>query len=535
MYVRIITYYPEHTYSRQPTIHSILKGDKMKKIYTAIGLVAGILLLIYGTGVYYFSGHTYPNTRYGTVSAGNLNREQLKDALNANDSLEFTIKEGNNSSVISGEAVKYDRTYDDAYIRWNQDPWAWPVQIFGDNELPDIPYTATFDRELLKKEIENSSVYTSTDRTPSQDAKIAEGESYYVIQDEVYGNEIIPDKYVEAVEKAVADKKNEINISAEKPYIMPEITKDSPELQEELEVKNRWAGTDIKLNVDGEEIPFIDWRNKYGLETNETEGFAEYNDAKFWEIASELADKYNTVNTRRTFRNSLGQTIKLDPGTYGWAVDKDTLVQRLNETVAKGAETEVSVPFTGTARGPAGNDLGDSYIEIDLASQYLWLYKNGELALETPIVSGLLVEGRATPTGVFFVQDRVEGAVLSGATYVQPVDYWVEFTDEGHGLHDANWVGEFGGDRYTYAGSHGCINLPVPVAPEVYALSELGMPVIIYNSDYAEEVSAPSEGPSDEPSHEEVREETGSGSEETETPVPDEPQDEPSETGTDSE
>ena len=51
----------------------------------------------------------------------------------------------------------------------------------------------------------------------------------------------------------------------------------------------------------------------------------------------------------------------------------------------------------------------------------------------------------------------------------------------GIGFHDANWQSSFGGTRYqTSAGSHGCINMPVSKAGELYGMLSVGTPVIIH-------------------------------------------------------
>ena len=53
-------------------------------------------------------------------------------------------------------------------------------------------------------------------------------------------------------------------------------------------------------------------------------------------------------------------------------------------------------------------------------------------------------------------------------------------------LHGAgfDWVfarGAFGGNIYTYGGSHGCVNLPLDIAAQLYNLVYVGMPVIVHN------------------------------------------------------
>ncbi|HQE70731.1 MAG TPA: L,D-transpeptidase, partial [Atopobiaceae bacterium] len=48
------------------------------------------------------------------------------------------------------------------------------------------------------------------------------------------------------------------------------------------------------------------------------------------------------------------------------------------------------------------------------------------------------------------------------------------------GFHNADWRWEFGGDIYTWWGSHGCINMDYEPARELYELTELGDAVVIH-------------------------------------------------------
>ena len=48
----------------------------------------------------------------------------------------------------------------------------------------------------------------------------------------------------------------------------------------------------------------------------------------------------------------------------------------------------------------------------------------------------------------------------------------------GVGLHDLN-RSAYGGDIYMYNGSHGCINLPVDFAKQLFDVVSVGIPVLI--------------------------------------------------------
>ena len=54
----------------------------------------------------------------------------------------------------------------------------------------------------------------------------------------------------------------------------------------------------------------------------------------------------------------------------------------------------------------------------------------------------------------------------------------MNFTEIGIGFHDLARVA-YGGDIYKTNGSHGCINLPLDVAAEMFDTIEVGYPVIV--------------------------------------------------------
>ena len=63
--------------------------------------------------------------------------------------------------------------------------------------------------------------------------------------------------------------------------------------------------------------------------------------------------------------------------------------------------------------------------------------------------------------------------------YETDVSFWMPFNG-GIGFHDAEWQPYFGGDRYLYGGSHGCINLPYDSAAMLYELIDYDVPIICF-------------------------------------------------------
>lgn len=205
------------------------------------------------------------------------------------------------------------------------------------------------------------------------------------------------------------------------------------------------------------------------------------NEEKLTAYVEKLAEKYNTKGHPRRFVTTGGSEITLYKGTYGWAMDIKETVQKIKEMITlSGMVIMEPVWDQKAAVYERGNDIGDSYVEISLSEQKVWLYIDGEQLLETDCVSGTYGTDRQTPGGVYFIYHRQSPAVLRGADYESPVTYWMPYNG-GIGLHDANWRSQFGGDIFRSDGSHGCINLPTDAAKLIYESTSYGFPVVSYN------------------------------------------------------
>lgn len=195
----------------------------------------------------------------------------------------------------------------------------------------------------------------------------------------------------------------------------------------------------------------------------------------------DLAQKYDTQGVPRKFKTSYGSEITLYKGDFGWKLDVEKTKELLLEHIRANKRKTLS-PIWAHEGGSMekGNDIGDSYIEIDLTNQKVWLYKDGAKLLETDCVSGTYGTDRQTPGGVYSIFYMKSPAVLKGADYTSPVEYWMAYNGN-IGLHDANWRSSFGGSIYKTDGSHGCVNLPTEAAKLIYETVDYGYPVVSYN------------------------------------------------------
>lgn len=192
------------------------------------------------------------------------------------------------------------------------------------------------------------------------------------------------------------------------------------------------------------------------------------------QLKSSLEEKYNTTNKVLDFTTTAGDRIAVPYKTYGKSVNWDKEKKEILSYIESGESCLDREPIL---RGY--DNFDDTYIEIDIQSQHLWHYVDGELCCETDVITGLK-NHNDTPTGVFYISECIPGKYLTGDTYKTWVNQWMRLTNSGVGLHDAYWKHKFGGNIYEYSGSHGCINLPPAFAKQLFSEVKNGYPVVIY-------------------------------------------------------
>jgi len=343
------------------------------------------------------------------------------------------------------------------------------------------------DRDLLDKELDNSILCDSKLAKEPQNAYIDEYDDKikgYAIKAGNPGNildknlvEKVIIKYVENGVDVDLANKIVINLEEEDCYKKSLVSVDNAKL---MGLKNKadkmvsaeiiydWNGT--RVNVDGSVIS--DW-----VEIKDDDVILKEDEVA--DYVSRMADANDTFGKPMKFRTSLGKNITIQRGDYGWKtnVTKETeaLINDIKNGVTVNKEPEYK--YKGYAKGQ--NDVGKSYVEVDLSNQHVYLYLKGKMVLETDCVSGNIAQGHKTPEGIYGITYKAPNATLRGPGYASFVYYWMPYCG-GVGLHDATWRNKFGGDIYKTGGSHGCVNLPKSAAKQIYESVETNFPVVSY-------------------------------------------------------
>ena len=186
---------------------------------------------------------------------------------------------------------------------------------------------------------------------------------------------------------------------------------------------------------------------------------------------------YNPVGWGADFVNSYGTAMHVDGGTWGSSVNTAEETAIVKDLFQKGESVEGRHPVFDYEMA---SFISGDYIEISIDAQHMWLYRDGNLVIETDVVTGDSGKNRHTPRGVYYIIEQLKEKWMNGGDAPTLAHRWMRLTWSGVGIHDAWWRSSFGGNIYTYNGSHGCINTPSDAMNVFYDNSYEMMPVVIY-------------------------------------------------------
>lgn len=315
------------------------------------------------------------------------------------------------------------------------------------------------------------------------------GDNFDIVK-EVYGNNI--DK--ELVKSTILDNisKGEFNLyySKKEFYDNPEVISTNKLLLEEQEYLKNLEFPEITYKIYGNTVKIKKQQilKMYGITQKSLSKKINIDDLKVNKKAVEqyvhkLTEKYDTAWSDHEFNSTKQGKITVSGGDYGYFIDEDEETSKLI-SILKKKKSVVRTPIYSQKGYKNANDIGDTYVEIDLTYQTLWLYKDGEMVTSSPIVTGSVASGFATPPGVYILKYKtmhttLKGKNADGTDYESPVTYWMPFNG-GIGMHDATWRSTFGGSIYLSGGSHGCVNMPYEKAGIVYRNITAGFPIVVH-------------------------------------------------------
>ena len=362
-------------------------------------------------------------------------------------------------------------------ILQEQNSFLWFVKQDAVYEMEDMLH---YEEAVLVEKIGGLNGFQKEFIQEPTDAYIADyvpGSGFELVAENP-GNRLNRDKTIEVIKAAVEGLEERVDLEAAGCYEEPKITAEDARLQEAYAKLQNYVTAVITYSF-GAEREVLDGDTVAGWIIRKGDQAA-LDPELVKEYVNSLRKKHDTVFHKRKFLTSYGEEVTIDLGDYGWWMDVGQETEELIGLLERGESGERIPVYRQTAASYDDPDYGDSYVEINLTAQHLFLYQNGECVLESDFVSGNASRGNDTPTGIYGITYKERNATLNGENYSTPVSYWMPFNNN-VGMHDATWRSEFGGNIYLTNGSHGCINLPYSIAQEIYENVEKDTPVICYH------------------------------------------------------
>ena len=469
-------------------------GHKGLRIFGLLVLMIAVLGgCAYGGISYYFSNRFFEGTWINGIDCSQKTAYEVEELMKEKLS-EYSIEVSSRdvaAQTIKGEDIdyKYMSTGEILQLLKKQKPYEWVKGLYEQKSYT-VDENVGYNKTLLQEQLKSLNCAQAENQTEAENAYVAFQNNAFVIVPETEGSKLNIKEAYKVLNAAVEANESAIDFSnTPEVYVSAAVTKDDPELQAALEACNNYTKAIITYTF-GDQTTTLDGNTiKDWLQFDE-KGQLIWDDNSFQqhvaEYVAQLAATYDTVGTEREFQATSGRTVYVSSSVYGWKIDQAAEAAQLSQEIQSGTQTTREPIYAQTANAYGVNDLGNTYIEVDLSEQHMYYYQDGADIFESDFVSGnMSYADRQTHAGIFTLYYKKSPDVLRGGQkgtanyYEQPVQYWMPF-DGGIGFHDANWRDDFGGDIYQTSGSHGCINLPPENAAVLYDLIQYDVPIVCF-------------------------------------------------------
>ncbi len=462
----------------------------MKKLLIVLsGIISSVLLFL--VGVYFFlaqyykggfSYNTWINGVYCTGKSVETVNEELKVKYETRY-IEVQNPDGTVEYILPDE-INYRIDFTDYLneIIDSQNPYLW-IKNFSDwHQNIEASPVFSYDEYALNETVNNLSFVKNNLNTGDYKVEIRKGDKGYYLYDNHR-------PYVD-INKVYENVK--VALYSEGPFVItddylltPEYTSKEKRAMEEWEFVSSYLEPKLTLDMGAEQIlideeilsSFIKLESDGTFRRNE-DGSLFIDENAVVTFIDDLCSSYDTYDKDRVFITSNGEEKIIKNVYYGTLLNHSKEIAYFKDAILNQI-AEVHTPEyirKGYVRGL--DDIGLTYIEVDMGEQVLYYYEDGVLSLKTDIVSGK-PNGNSTPQMICSIYNKKRNAILRGPGYASPVDYWMAVY-QGIGLHDSNWQRKYGGDWYVTHGSHGCINMKLNAVSYIYDTAEVGTPVILY-------------------------------------------------------
>jgi hypothetical protein len=462
-----------------------------KRLWIIVGIVVGVLVVSYAAAAFFFYTHFGFNTSIENENCTFKTVEEVEQIISEKvDEYSLTIK-GRDSITKTIKAKDVALTYvSDGQVQVlldSQHPLLWITRIFKDPDAISTQASVKLDSTKLKSAIDRLDLFNVEKMRLPVDAYAEFQDSQYVVHPEDLGSTLNEATTRTVIHDELLALAEQVDLNETGCYTPPAIFANNPDLAETIATYNQYVPFSITYTF-GDKTEVLDALVAIDWVVFDENGTGAVSEDALLAWVRDFGIRHDTVGTFRTFKTAEGEEATVEGGTYGWEVDEEAEIEAIWAALTNHTGETRNPYYVQTAVAyaePGEAEWGTTFVELDLTNQHMYYVVDGEIVFDAPVVTGSPYPARATPPGVYSILEMLSPAVLKGEIqsngkpeYVTTVSYWMRMTWAGHGFHDATWQPWFGGDRYTYAGSHGCINMSYSDAQTLYGILEEGTPVV---------------------------------------------------------
>jgi len=472
------------TIEQRHDYHTVKWYKNWKLITSGIGII--FILIVIGL-TYYQANHFNAKITINNVNVGHLTVEEaLKQLQSSVLTNEVYI---GNELIFDGKDTKMEFTEDDlpAIKKHLKSQWTFFPSFKSKNYFLMPKTKDKYRSETLKEEFEQKLISMNQQLKAPKDAQAILKDGKIIISESRDGTQYDVTTLLNNYDKQ--EYISEIHLDSS--FILP-IKEDSEIVKnQEKKLQQLLQGT-VEYKVQ-DQVYSLKASELIKNATVSKDLDVSIDPANITNKITEIDNSQSTLGKHFTFKTHSGKVISVKGQGYGWALDVEKEAALVKSAFENGEKALSATNIIGNGWSNEGygyntltnNGIGDTYAEVSIKEQRIWLYKDGKLILSTHVVTGKHSTQQDTLPGVWYILYKRSPYTLTGSTAGNPnysieVDYWAPFTNSGQGFHDAGWRNNWSSNAYLTAGSGGCVNVPPNVMKDVYNNLETYEPVVVY-------------------------------------------------------
>jgi len=465
----------------------------MKRFFIVLSIVSSVLIMLVaavylGLAKYYEKGFAFGTYINGIYCTGKT-PEEVNEELNESFAYHgITIITTDKEYTIPAEALEYSFDFKEPLKQYleEQNPYLWGLNMIRNGKTYELSPKGSYNQDKLLGILDE----TVFSLLPKPGVTIKTGYDGFICEDTKV-NCLNKEEAIRIIEDALLHGKETVDLVETECYENLPYSEKEKELLSLFDTINDYQSRSLSFLIGEEEVTvpsvFLA-RTLVAWDTFSEDKISEYvdeegnlliNEEMAEDIVEQILEPYNTYQNH-DFITHDGKTVHISTGNYGNQMKMKPIKKAVTEFLASDESTLTITPeYSKEVPLKGKDDIGNTYIEVDLQNQKLYYYEEGELLIAADVVTGYTKKGRGTPAMVCSIYAKQKNRILRGPGYESFVYYWMP-VNGGIGIHDATWRTEFGGEIYKTDGSHGCINMPLELAELLYEKAEIGTPCVIY-------------------------------------------------------